>query len=188
MYTPNIPSTTHGRYNCINTVVVWMKMAPSPIGVALLRSVDLLEEVCHWVGMGFEMLKPGPVSLSLPVACWSRCRAPRYLSNTMSAYMLPCFLPWTISQSVLVWVLLLWTDSMTTTLLPPLPPPTPTPDRVSLCSPDCPGTHSVAQAGLELRNLPASASRVLGLKACVTTAWLTTTLSKETFNWSWLTV
>jgi hypothetical protein len=25
-------------------------------------------------------------------------------------------------------------------------------DRVSLCSPGCPGTHSVDQAGLELRN------------------------------------
>jgi hypothetical protein len=46
------------------------------------------------------------------------------------------------------------------------------PDRVSLCSPGCPGTHSVDQAGLELRNLPASASRVLGLKACTTTAQL----------------
>jgi hypothetical protein len=32
-----------------------------------------------------------------------------------------------------------------------------------------PGTHSVDQAGLELRNPPASASRVLGLKACATT-------------------
>jgi hypothetical protein len=41
-------------------------------------------------------------------------------------------------------------------------------DRVSLCSPDCPGTHSVDQAGLELRNPPASASQVLGLKACAT--------------------
>ncbi|KRX29890.1 hypothetical protein T09_11165 [Trichinella sp. T9] len=30
--------------------------------------------------------------------------------------------------------------------------------RVSLCSPGCPGTHSVDQAGLKLRNLPASAS------------------------------
>jgi hypothetical protein len=39
-------------------------------------------------------------------------------------------------------------------------------DRVSLCSPGCPGTHSVDQAGLELRNSPASASLVLGLKAC----------------------
>jgi hypothetical protein len=43
-------------------------------------------------------------------------------------------------------------------------------DRVSLCSPGCPGTHSVDQAGLELRNPPASASRVLGLKACATTS------------------
>jgi hypothetical protein len=39
------------------------------------------------------------------------------------------------------------------------------PDRVSLYSPGCPGTHSVDQAGLGLRNLPASASQVLGLKA-----------------------
>jgi hypothetical protein len=39
-------------------------------------------------------------------------------------------------------------------------------DRVSLYSPGCPGTHFVDQAGLELRNLLASASRVLGLKAC----------------------
>jgi hypothetical protein len=41
-------------------------------------------------------------------------------------------------------------------------------DRVSLYSSGCPGTHFVDQAGLELRNLPASASRVLGLKACAT--------------------
>jgi hypothetical protein len=32
------------------------------------------------------------------------------------------------------------------------------PDRVSLCSPGCPGTHFVDQAGLKLRNPPASAS------------------------------
>ena len=42
-------------------------------------------------------------------------------------------------------------------------------DRASLCSPGCPGTHFVDQAGLELRNPPASASPVLGLKACATT-------------------
>ncbi|GAB1293641.1 AP-1 complex subunit gamma-1 [Apodemus speciosus] len=42
--------------------------------------------------------------------------------------------------------------------------------RVSLCSPGCPGTHSIDQAGFELRNPPASAFRVLGLKACPTTA------------------
>ena len=39
-------------------------------------------------------------------------------------------------------------------------------------SPGYPGTHFVDQAGLELRNLPASASQVLGLKTCATTAWL----------------
>ena len=42
-------------------------------------------------------------------------------------------------------------------------------DRVSLCCPGCPGPHSVDQADLKLRNLPASASRVLGLKVCATT-------------------
>jgi hypothetical protein len=45
-------------------------------------------------------------------------------------------------------------------------------DRVSLYSPGCPGTHSVDQAGLKLRILLASASQVLGLKACTTTAQL----------------
>jgi hypothetical protein len=45
-------------------------------------------------------------------------------------------------------------------------------DRVSLYSPGCPGTHFVDQAGLELRNPPASASQVLGSKACSTTTQL----------------
>jgi hypothetical protein len=45
-------------------------------------------------------------------------------------------------------------------------------DRVSLYSPGCPGTNSVDQAGLELRDLFASASQVLELKACATTAQL----------------
>ena len=39
-----------------------------------------------------------------------------------------------------------------------------------MCSPGYPGTHFVDQAGLELRKSPASASQVLGLKACATTA------------------
>jgi hypothetical protein len=43
-------------------------------------------------------------------------------------------------------------------------------DRVSLYSPGCPGTHFVDQTGLKLRNPPASAPQVLGLKACATTA------------------
>jgi hypothetical protein len=42
-------------------------------------------------------------------------------------------------------------------------------DRVSLYNSGCLGTHFVDQAGLELRNPPASASRVLGLKVCATT-------------------
>jgi hypothetical protein len=58
----------------------------------------------------------------------------------------------------------------------------------SLCSPDCPRTHSVDQAGLELINLPNSASQVLGLKACSNTTqphppFLTTNHSLEV---SWL--
>jgi hypothetical protein len=44
-------------------------------------------------------------------------------------------------------------------------------DRVSLGIPGCPATNSVDQASLKLRNPPASASQVLGLKACATTAW-----------------
>jgi hypothetical protein len=43
-------------------------------------------------------------------------------------------------------------------------------EAASVNSPGCPGTHSVDQVGLELRNPPASASQVLGLKACATTA------------------
>ena len=41
-------------------------------------------------------------------------------------------------------------------------------DRVSLYNSGCPGTHFIDQAGLELRNPPASASQVLGLKVCFT--------------------
>jgi hypothetical protein len=45
-------------------------------------------------------------------------------------------------------------------------------NRVSLCSSGCLVTHFVDQAALQLRNPAASASRVLGLKACVTTLGL----------------
>ena len=37
-------------------------------------------------------------------------------------------------------------------------------DKISLCRTGCPETHSVDQAGLELRDPPASASLELGLK------------------------
>jgi hypothetical protein len=40
---------------------------------------------------------------------------------------------------------------------------------VSLCTPSYPGICSVDQAGLQLRDLPASAFQVLGSKACVIT-------------------
>jgi hypothetical protein len=43
-------------------------------------------------------------------------------------------------------------------------------NRVFLYSTGCPGTHFVDQAGLKLRNPPASASQVLGLKVCATAA------------------
>jgi hypothetical protein len=56
-------------------------------------------------------------------------------------------------------------------------------DRVSLCSPDCPGTHFVDQTGLELRNPPASASWMLGLKACATTPGVALVPLKATCNW-----
>jgi Na+/melibiose symporter-like transporter len=45
-------------------------------------------------------------------------------------------------------------------------------NTVPLYSSGCPGTHFADQTDLELRNPPASASQVLGLKACATTAWL----------------
>jgi hypothetical protein len=61
-------------------------------------------------------------------------------------------------------------------------------DRVSLCSPCCPVTHCVDQAGLELRNLSASASHVLGLKVCATTAWQVSPLQSDHSTWACLVV
>jgi hypothetical protein len=40
----------------------------------------------------------------------------------------------------------------------------------SLNIPGCPGTHSVDQTGLKLRDPPASASQMLRLKVCTITA------------------
>jgi hypothetical protein len=55
-------------------------------------------------------------------------------------------------------------------------------DRVSLYSLGCPGSHFVDQASLELRNPPASASRVLELKACDTTPGACSLL-KTSLSW-----
>jgi hypothetical protein len=57
-------------------------------------------------------------------------------------------------------------------------------DSLSLCSLGCPGTYFVDQAGLELRNPPASASQVLGLKACATTP----SIAKCFYRWKDLLV
>ncbi|EDL27898.1 mCG145428, partial [Mus musculus] len=54
--------------------------------------------------------------------------------------------------------------------------------RISLCSPGCPGTHSVDQADLELRNPPAFASQVLGLKARATTPGLNSLIFTSVFS------
>jgi hypothetical protein len=58
--------------------------------------------------------------------------------------------------------------------------------RVSLFIPGCPGTHPVDQAGLELRNLPASASQVLGLKVCSTMPGLVCVLMSWNACLHWL--
>jgi hypothetical protein len=55
-------------------------------------------------------------------------------------------------------------------------------DSVSLCSLDCPGTHSLDQAGLKLRNPPASASQVLGLKVRTTMPGLIS----HSFEFQWI--
>jgi hypothetical protein len=45
-------------------------------------------------------------------------------------------------------------------------------DRIFLCSPGCPGTHSADQAGLEHRNPPASAYQVLGFNVFYMTFYI----------------
>ena len=53
-----------------------------------------------------------------------------------------------------------------------IPSPHPFFSNLGFTSPGFPGTRFIDQAGLELRDFPASASSVLGLKACTTTAQL----------------
>lgn len=48
-------------------------------------------------------------------------------------------------------------------------------DRVSLCSSGCSGSYPVDQAGLDLRDLPASAFQLLGLRHVLPLA--------STINW-----
>ena len=58
-------------------------------------------------------------------------------------------------------------------------------DKVSLCRPSCPRTHSVDKAGLEIRDLSASAFQVLVLKSIATTACLPTHLKKYLFVYTY---
>jgi hypothetical protein len=62
------------EYNMI-TVVVWMKMAPWTQEVALLEAWPWRNCVpgSEWA-LRFQILKPCPVSLSLPTVYWYRCR------------------------------------------------------------------------------------------------------------------
>ena len=53
---------------------------------------------------------------------------------------------------------------------------------VCVCVFGYPGTHSIDQAGLKVKDSPASASQVLGLKACATTAWLHGPLYQTAFT------
>jgi hypothetical protein len=55
-------------------------------------------------------------------------------------------------------------------------------DRVSLCNPGCPWTHSVDQAGLELRNSLVPAFQVLWLKACATRPSFNILLDQSNFD------
>jgi hypothetical protein len=55
----------------------------------------------------------------------------------------------------------------------PVPPAPVFQDSVFLCSPGCPRTHSVGQAGLKLRDPPASRlTQALGSQAWARTLWL----------------
>ena len=55
--------------------------------------------------------------------------------------------------------------------------------ETGLYSPGCPGTYFVDQAGLELRNPPASTFQVLGLKAYTTTTQLQRSNLMDIFIW-----
>ena len=59
-----------------------------------LGGVALLEEMHHWDSCSFDIFKvQARPSVSLPAACISESRTLSYLSSTMSACVLPCFLP-----------------------------------------------------------------------------------------------
>ena len=56
-------------------------------------------------------------------------------------------------------------------------------NMVSLCSSGCPGIRSTDQDGLNLRNLPASASQLMGLQVCATTPGLQGSIFLKKYFW-----
>ena len=52
-------------------------------------------------------------------------------------------------------------------------------DRISLCNPSFPGTHSVDQVSIKHGDLPVCASQVLGLKVYATSAYKALNLKKK---------
>jgi hypothetical protein len=108
----------------------------------LLKITDLHNGVWHYLGAGDIDFCPHTVLGAAVVFHWAISPSPKYsnLKKVLCAiFLFVCF--------VLFLFFWYW---------------------VSLCSPGCPETHFVDQAGLELRNPPASASQVLRLKACAT--------------------
>ena len=57
-------------------------------------------------------------------------------------------------------------------------------ETVFLCNPGCPGTYSIDQAGLELRDQPASASQELGLKVCAAMSGFLSILAQAIRAWN----
>jgi len=130
----------------------------------------------------------------LPSGCWSPASRERKgathwfkdFINTIDFFFKMPFLP-NVAAHTLVpalpsgigrWIFILLSSwpNLHTEFQASYPAPNPTPpreearDRVSLCNLGCSGAHSVGQTGLKI-NSSASASWVLGLQACATTAW-----------------
>ena len=121
-------------------------MTPQELSILFFKIGSLSGLELTKTGYNDNQGTPGTV-LSLPLQCWGY-----KLSITYGVLLLPSplppFLPPPLPPSLLPLL----------PLPPPLPPLSPPPpyDKVSLCSPSCPGTHSVDQAGLKLRDLPVS--------------------------------
>jgi hypothetical protein len=120
----------------------------------------VLEEPCHWrINRYFFSLTPAHLSWSSGVVCWKQ-------SSIVTAKTFLC----------IHWYLYFFSLSSGASEVTMLTGGKTPPffffffsrNRVFLYSSGCPAIHFVDQAGLELRNLPASASQVLGLASLST--------------------